>query len=289
MVEQRKCYLCGSDEFTIVHHGVRGAKDIDVLKCQNCGLVRLSKFISNTDEFYADSGMRDGQITTIKEIRAEANADDHRRFEMTKENLVNKKVLDFGCGAGGYLHKAKKVAKEVSGVELEQAMREELIKEGIICFPDIKEAAAKLDRVDIITLWHVLEHLEDPISMLKQLKEKLELNGKIYIEVPNADDALLSLYENKNFADFTYWRCHLYLYTNKTLREVIEKAGLRVSFVTQIQRYPLSNTLYWLAKGKPGGHVKWSSLNDETLRHCWENKLAGLGIADTIVAIAEMQ
>ena len=141
-------------------------------------------------------------------------------------------------------------------------MREELSKEGIICFPDIKEAAAKLDRVDIITLWHVLEHLEDPISMLKQLKEKLELNGKIYIEVPNADDALLSLYENKNFADFTYWRCHLYLYTNKTLREVIEKAGLRVSFVTQIQRYPLSNTLYWLAKGKPGGHVKWSSLND---------------------------
>ena len=54
------CYLCGSRKSSTIHHGVRGADGIDVLKCSDCGLVRLSETIENVDVFYQESGMRGG-------------------------------------------------------------------------------------------------------------------------------------------------------------------------------------------------------------------------------------
>lgn len=67
---------------------------------------------------------------------------------------------------------------------------------------------------------------------------------------------------------------------------MLASASLRPIFIEQIQRYPLANHLYWLTHGKPGGHVNWKALTDENLDKAYGNKLARLGIADTIMAIA---
>ena len=48
-------------------------------------------------------------------------------------------------------------------------------------------------------------------------------NGQIIVEVPNADDALLTLYECEPFSHFTYWSCHLFLYTAKTLQMLFDQ------------------------------------------------------------------
>ena len=136
-------------------------------------------------------------------------------------------------------------------------------------------------------MFHVLEHLKDPIEYLINLKSLLAENGVIVIEVPNANDALLSLYGCEKFSDFTYWESHLFLFDNTTLTTLVKRAGLKIRFLEQIQRYPLSNTMYWLSKGKPGGHREWAMLSNSTLDREYENTLARLGIADTIVAIVE--
>ena len=47
-----KCFLCGSEEYSVIHYGVRDSDKINVLKCKGCGLVRLSEFIDNVDDFY---------------------------------------------------------------------------------------------------------------------------------------------------------------------------------------------------------------------------------------------
>lgn len=105
------------------------------------------------------------------------------------------------------------------------------------------------------------------------------------IEVPNADDALLSIYQNKAFQHFTYWSPHLYLYNPHTLRKLAQKAGLHVDFVKGIQRYPLSNTLYWLSFGKPAGQKVWGNfLDNPILQQAYENTLASLGATDTLIA-----
>lgn len=279
------CYLCGSSRYTKIHYGVRGNTDIDVIKCTQCGLVRLSDFISDTEDFYRNSEMRRfDKEQDIKKIRVEALDDDNRRFKYTKNKIANKTLLDFGCGAGGYLNEAQNVAKKVYGIELETEMWKFLCEEGIKCFPSIDKAEKELtEKVDVITLWHVLEHLEDPIHILERLGRLLKPNGVIIIEVPNAEDALSTLYENKEYKDFTYWECHLFLYNNDTLREVVKKAGMQVRFQTQIQRYPLSNHLYWLTNGRPGGHVIWDVMNRDGLNDEYEKMLVSIGKADTLL------
>lgn len=135
-------------------------------------------------------------------------------------------------------------------------------------------------------MFHVLEHLIDPVNVLETLRSTLSENGKLIIEVPNSNDALLTLYNSKSFSEFTYWSCHLYLFNPSTLKTVIEKAGYKVNYIKQIQRYPLSNHLYWLSKELPGGHQKWGFLDSVELHSQYENQLAALGICDTLIASA---
>jgi len=247
----------------------------------------LDQIIFDIENFYEQSGMWkvDGIEKSIRQIRIEATADDERRIHFTSNYIQNKDLLDFGCGAGGYLLKAKEIAKSVTGIELEREKRDYLRNQGITCLKNVE--ILQHEKYDVITLFHVLEHLADPIDMLKKLGNHLSADGKMIIEVPNADDVLLSLYGSKAFADFTYWVCHLYLFTNKTLTELIHKAGLQISFIQQIQRYPLSSHLYWLSNGKPGGRRKWAALNDDALDKIYGDRLANLGVADTIIIVVE--
>lgn len=97
-----KCFLCGSSTFRIIHKGTRDCPDIDVLKCDDCGLVRLSKFMKDSESYYEKSQMRNHDTEeSLEQIRVTAAIDDARRYEFIMRMAENKRVLDFGCGAGG--------------------------------------------------------------------------------------------------------------------------------------------------------------------------------------------
>ena len=53
-------------------------------------------------------------------------------------------------------------------------------------------------------MFHVIEHLKDPVNLLKKASHFLKDDSKIFLEIPNADDVLLSLYKSKDFSKFTY-------------------------------------------------------------------------------------
>ena len=133
-------------------------------------------------------------------------------------------------------------------------------------------------------MFHVLEHIPDPKSILGELSEMLADDGQIIVEVPNADDALFTLYNSKPFSCFTYWSCHLFLFTRRSLEMLMTQVGLRMNYIKQILRYPLSNHLYWLANGNPCGHQKWHFLNSPELHAAYEKQLAAIGKCDTILA-----
>ena len=67
------------------------------------------------------------------------------------------------------------------------------------------------------------------------------------------------------------------------MTELIKQAGLKLNWTKHVQRYPLSNHLYWLAKGRPGGHQKWDFLDNIKLNAEYENQLALIGKTDTII------
>jgi hypothetical protein len=112
-----------------------------------------------------------------------------------------------------------------------------------------------------------------------------ETGQKLIIEVPSASDALLTLYESDAFSKFTYWSCHLYLFTEDNLKTLAEKAGFSALEMIQYQRYPLANHLHWLAKGKPGGQHAWEMFNVPELMRQYENVLKEKKICDTVIGI----
>jgi hypothetical protein len=105
--------------------------------------------------------------------------------------------------------------------------------------------------------------------------------------VPNADDALLTLFESEAFQRFTYWSQHLFLFNADALRRLVAQAGLRLVSVQQYQRYPLSNHLHWLSRAQPGGHQQWSFLDTPALREAYAASLAAIGKCDTLIAHIE--
>lgn len=278
-----KCYLCENTEHLPVKGQVRDNHCMKINKCASCGLVFLEDTCHIDDKFYENDGM--GKTSPLNCNFAEVDAlDTEKRFTLYNERLKDKKVLDFGCGRGSFLSKLKKenITPHLFALEPNQ-MHSEFLSSNFTLYKSIDEIPDK--SLDFITLFHVMEHLKDPLEILNALYNKLNDNGKIIIEVPSCDDALLSLYESESFSKFTYWSCHLYLFNNETLKLLLEKTRYKIDYVKQYQRYTLANHLYWLAKGKPGGHSEWKFLDDAEMQKIYEKKLAESGKCDSIIAM----
>lgn len=278
-----KCYLCGCAELCVRHGVVRDAPQLKILECSNCGLVMLDSQCHIAPDHYQNSGMHGASIPSMESWLRDNEQDDQRRFEMLKPVTTNAKVLDFGCGAGGFLCKVASVASQAEGVELERRVRD-YWRDKLVLHGTIDEAGFDYD---LITAFHVIEHLSDPRTMLQILAGRLKTGGRLVIEVPSSEDALLTLYASEAFQNFTYWSQHLFLFNAETLRHLALMAGLRIVSIQQYQRYPLSNHLHWLTHHQPGGHRHWSFLDTPALNEAYAASLAAVGRCDTLIAYLE--
>ena len=283
-----QCPIC-LGEGVMVHKGTRDNGEIDVYWCQECG----TRFLSVVDKDYDyENGFMHGDDrlsdADVEERLHALEEDDVRRTKMVKDICKNKTILDFGCGLGGFLQNISEIAKSCGGVELGRFEREYLQKKGVKCYRTIEEWGE--EKFDVITLFHVFEHLANPRMWLDKLSKYICTGGHLIIEVPNADDILLSTYESEKFADFTYWSAHLYLYTVRSLSQIVEENGkYDIIEAGQVQRYPISNHLMWLAKGLPGGHHEWNYLDDQKINKAYADKLRELNKCDTLFFILQMK
>ena len=140
---------------------------------------------------------------------------------------------------------------------------------------------------DLITMFHVLEHIPFQIRTLKNLKKKIKKNGKILIEVPSAQDFLLQFKNLKEFKNFTFWSEHLILHTYNSLKTIISKAGFKNINIQYYQRYNFSNHLGWFLKRQPGGHNFYKNIISEKLNISYCENLIKLGQTDTLIVTAE--
>jgi len=288
------CYICGGNKISKVSGKVRDNDKLEILKCDWCGLKFLSNYPSFDhigNSFYESSQMRkEDKEKEITEMLEAAKEDDDRRYALLEDEIKGKFILDFGCGAGGFLMNIQKndyrgSSLSVCGIEPERRVREYLAEKGYNVFESYEIALEGHQKIglsfDYITLFHTLEHLARPRETLKQLKTLLSPGGKIVIEVPHADDALLETYECKAFSDFTYWSCHLFLFNENSFDYLSKELGMKMS-CKYIQRYSLSNHVWWMTKGRPGGHKEMTFLNDERLMEEYERVLAENEVTDTI-------
>ena len=136
----------------------------------------------------------------------------------------SKSVLDFGAGTGDFLKVCKNNNWEVLGIEPSLEARENAAKKGIYLKENLLDVGNK--KFDVITLWHVLEHVENLKNTIKFLKGLLLPGGRIVVAVPNYKSYDAEFYKE-------YWAAydvprHLWHFSQKAIRKLFLEAEMVV-------------------------------------------------------------
>jgi 2-polyprenyl-3-methyl-5-hydroxy-6-metoxy-1,4-benzoquinol methylase len=277
--------VCGENTIAPFYPRVRDRDDVAVMRCNRSGVIFLSRTDHIGSSHYTEQESFKYWLAQNREkVLADTREDNARRVNQFKKSIANKKWLDIGTGAGGILDMLSPFALSCAAVEPQKGARDQLIKCGYNVYSDINEAPA--GEYDVVTLFHVFEHLTEPIKSLEIISEKMRNSGKLIIEVPHANDFLLSFLALESFKEFTFWSEHLILHTRQSLRSFLEKAGFTEISIYGYQRYPLANHMYWLAEGKPGGHLRWAELSSPELERDYSGMLDKIDKTDTLIAVA---
>jgi 2-polyprenyl-3-methyl-5-hydroxy-6-metoxy-1,4-benzoquinol methylase len=151
----------------------------------------------------------------------------------SKLNLINElsptkgKLLDIGAGTGDFLLVAKNNGWETFGTEPSEKARAISVKKGV----SIIDATADLEdhSIDIITMWHVLEHVPDLENQIKELKRLLKPNGTLLVAVPN-----FKSFDAKHYGKF--WAAydvpiHFWHFSKTAIKLLFEKENMTLQKV----------------------------------------------------------
>ena len=118
------------------------------------------------------------------------------------------------------------------------------------------------------------------------MKKFLKKNGKLIIEVPNANN-ILYLSSLKEYKEFSFCKKHLIIFSEKVLKRFLNYAGFKVKKIIYFQRYNFDNHLNWLINKRPNGHNELKNVSSKILKKHYEKLLIKLKLTDTLIAVAE--
>jgi 2-polyprenyl-3-methyl-5-hydroxy-6-metoxy-1,4-benzoquinol methylase len=132
-------------------------------------------------------------------------------------------VLDIGCGNGKLATMLHSYGWEVCGQEFDVKAASIAKSRGVKVFVGELDAIVGAHIYDAIVMNHVVEHIPDPVNLLRNCKRLLKENGRLVITTPNADSLGAVLFQS-------YWRGyeaprHLNIFTPKSLRSILFKSG----------------------------------------------------------------
>lgn len=142
---------------------------------------------------------------------------------------TNKKKiwLDVGAGEGNFLNSVS--ADRKIGIEISAAGRKFMQGKGIETMSEKEFLQLNNLNADVISFWHVLEHIEDPLKYLKTAKRNIFKKGKIVIGIPNIDSFDFKVFQR-------YWfhlapKYHLWHFSPKSIEMLLSKSGLRIEYI----------------------------------------------------------
>lgn len=181
------------------------------------------------------------------------------KFNLVNSHKPNGKILDYGCGTGEFLATCKKANWDCYGVEPSAEARQKATELTEISIPYSLKEVGPL-KFDIITLWHVLEHVENLQEKLTELKSKLKEDGIIFIAVPNHESLDSKIYKSF-WAGYDVPR-HLWHFSQENIKKLLDDHGLKlmktipmkqdsfyVSLLSEKYIHPKSNFLLNLGRG----------------------------------------
>ena len=183
--DSQGCPICGSAEFVAVCE-VNG---FGYVSCAGCRSVRQSPYPSDADisRFYADYYAK--KSTERGYLSADAFAGFQNDKQMTFSDLglagdafAHRSVLDVGCGTGQFVQMMSGRAKSVEGIDVSTECINIARSNALNC--SLKDFLSVTSTYDVITMWHVVEHLLQPRSYIEQAHHALNPGGWLLVETP---------------------------------------------------------------------------------------------------------
>lgn len=205
----------------------------NIVKCDDCGLIYLDYSPSETDlkGLYSEGYYFNGGYQNYIEEKPLIQINARRRIAQMKKIKPGGRLLEIGCALGFFLEEAKK-SYEPYGVEISDYgsayAREKLglnVKTGTLepgLFPK--------NHFDVVVMWDVIEHLNEPGNILSRIKEVLKPDGLLVFTTMDVGSVYARLLGKK-------WHLydvpeHLVYYDRKTVAAFLEKNGFRVSKIS---------------------------------------------------------
>lgn len=229
-----RCPVCGSEHhspYLVCKDYTVSQEEFTLVQCPSCGFVftnprpteaAIGAYYQST-EYISHSNTRQGVI-------AQAYHQVRKITLRNKLKLINElspskgKLLDVGCGTGMFLSVGKADGWKVSGIEPDPGARSLAMKEtGETIQPSILESYTN-ETFDVVTLWHVLEHIHQLDATLDWLGQRVA--GHLIIAVPNFQS-----YDAQEYGK--YWAAydvprHLYHFSQQTMRALLGQKGFRL-------------------------------------------------------------
>lgn len=250
MKTHKNCPICGNNKLEPsleVADFFLTQEQFHIMKCPNCGFEMTQPFPDKneieryyqSDEYYSHPHKKKSLVSLLYEKVKQRNL--KYKFRIATSGLNRGVVLDIGCGSGDFMEFAKNKNWNVCGIEpnaLARNYAEQKLK--IQIFNSLESATPHKTSFDVITLWHVLEHIENLNEQVEAIKKLLKPGGRVVIALPNPD-SYDAKYYGKFWAAYDVPR-HLYHFRFKNIREFMSKHQFRF-----LKREPMKWDAFYIA------------------------------------------
>jgi 2-polyprenyl-3-methyl-5-hydroxy-6-metoxy-1,4-benzoquinol methylase len=242
MVHHDKCPLCHSEnirQFLQTRDHFLSRETFELYKCFDCGFVITQdypeeNFIGRyyaSDDYVSHNDSASGFLNNLFRLSRIIMLRGKKSIVKRHTGLKNGSLLDIGSGTGHFISVMKKAGWRVKGVEINEKAREYSVSRfGLEVIPREQLSSLPSLSFDCITLWHVLEHLDDPVKYASEILRLIKPGGMCIIALPNCNSEDAQYY-NKFWAAWDVPR-HLWHFTPDTFRLFSEKAGFTVSKIS---------------------------------------------------------
>ncbi len=272
----KKCPICNSTDFspflTTTDFFVSG-EQFNILHCNGCGLKitanakdeeNIGRYYQS-EEYISHSNTGKGVVNVLYHMVRKYMLGRKRKLVEKAAGSIKGNILDVGTGTGYFLNEMKSHGWRVTGTERSSEAREfSKQKFNLSLKPDEELFRLSDQSFDVITLWHVLEHIHRISENMEAFSRLLKPGGKLIIAVPNRTSFDAGKY-NEYWAAWDVPR-HLWHFAPKNMRLLAEKHGFEVksmhnmpfdSFYVSILSEKYKKSSLPLFKGLLTGKLSW--------------------------------
>jgi 2-polyprenyl-3-methyl-5-hydroxy-6-metoxy-1,4-benzoquinol methylase len=273
------CPVCNSkrnNQFISCKDHFLTGESFNIIQCDECGFRftnprpdenELGNYYQST-EYISHSNTRKGVFNGIYQIVRKYTI--AKKYRMISQYKDGNHILDIGCATGEFLNYMKSKNWETLGIEPDVKARQMArSRYGLKVFDEAYLDQVPDSSMDIITLWHVLEHISDLSGRMKTLERILKPGGFLVMAVPNSDSYDAGYYRDF-WAGYDVPR-HLYHFSPGSMKKLLTRNHFKLIetkpmkfdayYVSMLSEKYRQRKLWWLSGIWKGFLSNWKARN----------------------------